>query len=152
KVLGVVTPLTALQWNDNLVTSPTGDVTQSVAGKILAGALARTKSPAGIKARSADGLATVARYNAIPADARVIANPKYTDFLLYDNQNNIREPLLAVFPDKRHAQMIVRLLGNESIKQEGKAADYITEQAKALHFPNTQITTTGAPALLENLN
>jgi hydrophobe/amphiphile efflux-3 (HAE3) family protein len=152
KVLGVVTPLTALQWNDNLVTSPSGDVTKSVAGQILAGALARTKSPAGIQARSTDGLATVARYNAIPANARVIANPKYTDFLLYDNQNKIREPLLPVFPDKTHAQMIVRLLGNESIKDEGKAADYITAQAKSLHFEHATIVTTGAPSLLENLN
>ena len=35
----------------------------------------------------------------------------------------IRTPLLPFFPDARHAQMVVRLLGNESIKDEGKAAD-----------------------------
>ncbi len=47
KVLNVVTPLTALQWNDNLVKGPKGDVTQSVAGKILAADLTRDTSKAG---------------------------------------------------------------------------------------------------------
>src|SRR5947209_6175107 len=41
--LDVVTPLTALRWNDNLVKGPNGDVTQSVAGKLLASALTREK-------------------------------------------------------------------------------------------------------------
>ena len=48
--------------------------------------------------------------------------------------------------------MVVRLLGNQSIKDEGKTADLVTAAAKQLHFDNAQITTTGAPALLENLN
>jgi hydrophobe/amphiphile efflux-3 (HAE3) family protein len=157
QALNVVTPLTALQWNDSLVKGPNGDVTQSVAGKILTADLSRDPSKAGQAARSASALATVARINAIPVAQRTLDNPKYLDFLLYDNpQPNdpkpIRTPLLPFFPDARHAQMVVRLLGNESIKQEGKTADLVTAQAKSLHFPGAQITTTGAPSLLENLN
>jgi uncharacterized protein len=157
KVLNVVTPLTALQWNDNLVQGPHGDVTQSVAGRILAGDLTREKSKSGQAARNVSALATIARINAVPAAQRTIDNSKYLDFLLYDNPQPhnpapIRTALLPFFPDARHAQMVVRLLGNESIKDEGRAADFITATAKSLHFNHAQITTTGAPALLENLN
>ena len=40
-VLNVVSPLTALQFDDELVKSPSGDPTQSVAGKALLGAAER---------------------------------------------------------------------------------------------------------------
>jgi hydrophobe/amphiphile efflux-3 (HAE3) family protein len=157
QVLSVVTPLTALQWNDNLVRSPSGDITQSVAGKILATDITRDTSKKGKAARTASGFATITRINKIPPAQRSLDNPKYVDFLLYDNPvpgnaKPIRSPLLPFFPDARHAQMVVRLLGNESIKQEGKTADLVTAEAKTLHFDHAQITTTGAPALLESLN
>ena len=157
QVLNVVTPLTALQWNNSLVKSPSGDITQSVAGKILAADLARAKSASAQAVRSKSALATIARLNEIPVAQRTLDNPKYIDFLLYDNPlpqqaKPIRTPLLPFFPDARHAQMVVRLLGNESIKAEGKTADLVTAQAKTLHFDHAQVTTTGAPALLENLN
>ncbi|HEY5011765.1 MAG TPA: MMPL family transporter [Acidimicrobiia bacterium] len=156
-VLSVVTPLTALQWNDNLVKGPNGDVTQSVAGKILAADLGREKSRAGQAARYGASVTTINRLGAIPVATRTLDDPKYLDFLLYDNPlpNNptpIRTPLLPFFPDARHAQMVVRLLGNESIKQEGKTADLVTATTKSLHFDHATVTTTGAPALLENLN
>ncbi len=157
QALNAVTPLTALQWNDSLVKGPKGDVTQSVAGKILTADLTRDPSAKGRAARNASAIATITRINAIPVAQRTLDNPKYLEFLLYDNPqpNNpkpIRTPLLPFFPDARHAQMVVRLLGNESIKQEGKTADLVTAEAKALHFDHAQITTTGAPSLLENLN
>ncbi|MDQ1381123.1 MAG: uncharacterized protein QOJ71_1842 [Actinomycetota bacterium] len=157
KVLGVVSPLTALQWNHNLVRGPNGDVTRSVAGKILASDLTREKSKTGLAARNASAVQTITRINAIPVGQRTITNPKYLDFLLYDNplpntKKPIRQPLLAVFPDDRHAQMVVRLFGNGSIKDEGKAADFVTATASSLHFDHAHIITTGAPALLQNLN
>jgi hydrophobe/amphiphile efflux-3 (HAE3) family protein len=160
KVAGVVTPLTALQWNDRLIQSPSGDPTQSIAGKILFSAIQRTKDPKAVAKRTVDGLKTVTRLSAIPVDQRRISNPKYLKVLLYDNTHHIREPLLPFFPstpgvsnDNTHAQMVVRLLGNESIKQEGEAADVVQQAVKQnLHFANATITTTGAPKLLQNLN
>jgi uncharacterized protein len=157
QALNVVTPLTALQWNDSLVKGPNGDVTQSVAGKILTADLSRDPSTKGKAARNASALATITRINAIPVAQRTIDNPAYLDFLLYDNPTPgdpkpIRVPLRPFFPDARHAQMVVRLLGNESIKDEGKTADLVTAETKSMHFGHAQITTTGAPALLENLN
>jgi hydrophobe/amphiphile efflux-3 (HAE3) family protein len=157
RVLNTVTPLTAMQWNDQLVKGPNGDVTQSVAGKLLTADLTRDPSKKGQAARSASALATVQRINAIPGAQRVLTNPKYIDFLLYDNPlpgnpKPIRTPLLPFFPDARHAQMVVRLQGNQSIKDEGKAADLITATANQMHFDHASMVTTGAPALLENLN
>jgi len=160
KVLNVVTPLTALQWNDRLIQSPSGDPTQSVAGKILFGGIQRATGAKAKAERTADGLRTVTRLSAIPVAQRKINNPKYLHVLLYDNTGHIREPLLPFFPsapgarvDNTHAQMVVRLLGNQSIKQEGDAADVVQQAVKDnLHFANATITTTGAPKLLQNLN
>ena len=44
-IANVVSPLTALEYDDTLVRSPSGDPTQSVAAKILLGAAARAKTP-----------------------------------------------------------------------------------------------------------
>jgi uncharacterized protein len=151
-VVSVVTPLTALQFNDALVRSPNGDPTQSVAGKILLATTARDKSAAGQKARGADSVTTLTRLTKIPADQRTLDNPEYVDFLLHDNTGAIRKPLIANFPSERHAQIVYRLPGNLSISDEGKAADHITEVANSLHFPNATMVTTGAPKLLQNLN
>ncbi len=150
--ISVVTPLTALQFNDALVRSPNGDPTQSVAGKILLDDTTRDKTKKGQALRSADSVKTLTRLNAVPAAQRTLTNQTYVDFLLHDNQGKIRTPLLANFPDDRHAQIVSRLPGNESIKDEGRDSVFITAQARQLHLPHATIVTTGAPALLKNLN
>ncbi|MCU1430617.1 MAG: hypothetical protein JWL83_4617 [Actinomycetia bacterium] len=150
--VSVVTPLTALEFNDALVRSPSGDPTKSVAGRVLLDATARDKSTAGAKARGADALTTLTRLNAVPPAQRVLTNPKFIDFLLHDNQGKIRKPLQANFPDERHAQIVTRLPGNASIEVEGKAADYTTTVANAMKLDHTSIITTGAPELLKNVN
>jgi len=153
KVHNVVSALTALEWNDNLIKSPSGSATDSVAGKILLSGLNREPSVKGKALRQADATKTLARLGAIPPAARVIGNPRYLNFLLYDNTNAIRKPLLAFIPDSRHAMMVTRMKGNESITQEGSAADYVQQVSKQyLEFPNSQTTATGASKLLENLN
>src|SRR5262249_44362682 len=84
--VSVVTPLTALEFTDGLVRSPSGDPTQSVAGKILLSSQSRDPSPAGVAARTKDNLTTLNRLNAIPVAERTVDNPAYVDFLLHDNQ------------------------------------------------------------------
>jgi uncharacterized protein len=148
----VVSPLNALEFNDALVTSPNGDPTQSPAGKILLAATEAEKSAKGKELRNADALKTLTRLNAIPPAQRTLDNPDYVKFLLYDNTGHIRKPLLANFPDPQHAQMVTRLHGNQSIDEEGSAADFTTAAAKQLHFDNASIVTTGAPELLKNVN
>jgi uncharacterized protein len=151
-IVNVVSPLTALQFNDALVTSPTGDPTQSPAGKILLADTARDKTPAGQAARNNDAVKTLTRLNAVPPAQRTLDNQAYVDFLLHDNQGNIRAPLLANFPDDTHAQIVTRLPGNASIKDEGASADFVKAQTAKLHFPNATMVTTGAPVLLQNVN
>ena len=152
EIVNVVTPVTAMRFNDALVASPTGDPTQSVAGKALLGATAREPSAEGKAARTADAGVTLSRISAVPIAERTLDNPAYVELLLYDNQGNIRKPLLANFPDDRHAQMVVRLPGNASIKDEGQSADTVKAEAAKLKFENASIITTGAPVLLQNIN
>jgi hypothetical protein len=151
-IVSVVSPVTALKFTDALVSSPNGDPTQSVAGKILLAAQARDPSAAGVKARTADNIKTLTRLGAIPPAERTLDNPAYVDFLLHDNQGNIRAALRSNFPDDRHAQMVVRLPGNASIKDEGKVSEFVQSTMKPVEFANASIVTTGAPVLLKDIN
>jgi hydrophobe/amphiphile efflux-3 (HAE3) family protein len=152
EIINTVTPLTALKFNDALVTGPNGDPTQGVAGKILLDGVARETDPAAKEARNKDAVTTLTRISSIPADERTLDNPDYVEFLLHDNQGGIRKPLLANFPDDRHAQIITRLPGNASIEDEGRAAVLVQDEANKLKFDNASIVTTGAPMLLKNVN
>lgn len=151
-VFGIVSPRTALEFTDKLVASPSGNPTDSVAGKILLGATGRDPSAAGKAARSASAVTTLNRLTAIPVDQRVLTNRAYVDFLLHDNDGSIRKALRPFFPDDRHAQMIVRLPGNQDIKDEGTAADFVTATTSDLSFADATVTTTGAPVLLKDIN
>jgi uncharacterized protein len=151
-LFGVVSPRTALQFTDALVQSPSGNPAESVAGKLLLGATARDPSPEGKAARSASSIQTLQRVNAVPAPQRVVGDPAWTDFLLHDNAGEIRKSLRPFFPDERHAQMVVRLPGNESIEVEGEAADAVLAATADLEFDGATVTTTGAPVLLKDIN
>ena len=152
KLFGVVSPVTALTFTDRLVQSPSGNPAESVAGKILLGATARDPSPEGKAARSASSVETLQRINAIPPERRFIGDPEWVDFLLHDNEGDIRKSLRPFFPDEGHAQMVVRLPGNQSIEEEGEAADVVVEATADLAFEGAEVTTTGAPILLKDIN
>ena len=124
KVVNVVSPLTALQFNDALVQRP-GRATRPRASPARSCSPRRPRdpSPEGQAARTADAGDDARRASARSRSPSARSTtPTYVDFLLHDNQGNIRKPLLANFPDDRHAQIITRLPGNASIKDEGKAA------------------------------
>ncbi|MEZ5144641.1 MAG: MMPL family transporter [Acidimicrobiales bacterium] len=149
---GVITPKEALVWSDRLVQSPDGNPTNSIAGKALLAALNNDPSPEGKAARTADTAKTLERLNAIPADQRNLTNPVWVDFLIHDNQGEIRKPLRAVFTDDTHAQIVVRLKGNASIETEGKGADLVTQVMQSNDLANATTTVTGAPVLLKEIN
>jgi hydrophobe/amphiphile efflux-3 (HAE3) family protein len=153
QVHGVITPLTALEFDDALVASPDGDPTHSIAGAALQRALESEEpgSPAA-EARFADASTTLERLDAVPEAERTLDNPDWVNLLLYDNQGDIRISLRPFFPDPQHAQVIVRLLGNEDIETEGAAAQLVEDEAAKLDLPNTAIVTTGAPVLLRDIN
>jgi uncharacterized protein len=148
----VVTPLTALQFTQNLALSDTGDPTQSVAGQALLSAREREPDPASQEVRAADAVTTLQRLNAIPEDQRTFENPEWIRFLLYDNRDEIRKSLRPFFPDETHAQMVTRLVGNASLEGEGAASEDVQRITLAEPFERADVTSTGAPVLLKDLN
>jgi hydrophobe/amphiphile efflux-3 (HAE3) family protein len=155
-VLSVITPLTALDFSNRLVSSPSGDLTKSIAGGAQLAAVTEASAKgdaASAAARTTDSVTTLARANAVPPDQRTLSNPAWVKFLLYDNQGHIRDALVPFFADTTHAQAITRLNGNESIDVEGKTATDIQKQSDShLQFPNSSTVTTGASILLRDIN
>jgi uncharacterized protein len=148
----VVTPLTALQFTQNLAVSDTGDPTQSVAGQALLNAREREPDPAAQEVRAADAVATLQRLNAVPEDQRTFENPEWISLLLFDNRGEIRKSLRPFFPDESHAQLVTRLVGNASLEDEGTASERVQDITLAEPFENADVTSTGAPVLLKDLN
>ena len=151
-VEAVVTPLTALQFTQNLAVSDSGDPTQSVAGQALLGAREREPDPAAKQVRLADAARTLERLSAVPEDQRTFENPDWIRLLLYDNRGEIRKSLRPFFPDETHAQLVTRLVGNASLEDEGVASDEVQRITLAEPFENAEVTSTGAPVLLKDLN
>jgi uncharacterized protein len=151
-ILGVISPRTVLEFSDNLVQSPSGDPTQSVAGRALLAATARDPSQEGQAARGVDARTTIQRLNAVPADQRTLQNPAWVDFLLYNNQGEVRAALRTFIIDDTHAQIVTRLVGNASITEEGAASDHVVATGDRLKFDNASVITTGAPVLLKDIN
>lgn len=126
-------------------------ITDSVAGKALLRALAEDPSAQGRKARAADSGETLRRVGEVkgPHD---LSNPEWVKFLLYNNAGDIRMPLLTFFPDANHAQIIVRLDGNQPLDEQSASADFVTETVAKYSFDNASTLTTGAPSLLQSIN
>jgi uncharacterized protein len=151
-VVAVVSPLTALQFTQNMVSSESGDVTQSVAGQALLNARERDPDPASQARRLDDAATTLARISAFTPEQQTFDNPDWVRFLLYDNQGQIRKSLRPFFPDESHAQTVTRLVGNADIEQEGAASERVMDVVGGEDWEGTVVTTTGAPVLLKELN
>ena len=156
-VLSVVTPATALQFTQNIVTTApdgqiTEDVTASVAGIALLGAREREPDEAAKAIRLEDASATLARLNEVPVEERTFDNPAWVEFLLLDNRGEIRKALRPFFPDLTHAQLVTRLTGNADIEEEGAASEAVVAAVQGQDFENASVLTTGAPVLLKDIN
>lgn len=150
-VVTVISPLTALEFTQNLVSSASGDVTESVAGQALLGARERDPDPDAQTVRLDDSVTTLERISAVTGE-RTLENPEWVEFLLFDNRGEIRKSLRPAFPDEGHAQLLARLEGNASLEDEGTAADRVMAVVQAEPFENASTVTTGAPVLLKDLN
>ena len=153
-VFSVISPLTALEFTQNMVTGPPDarvGVTESPAGLALLGARERDTDPESSAIRLEDSLTTLERINAVQGE-QSFDNPEWIQFLLFDNQGEIRLSLRPFFPDENHAQIISRLEGNASLEDEGAAADLVTAVVQAEPFENASTVTTGAAVLLKDLN
>ena len=74
------------------------------------------------------------------------------DFLVHDATGAVRPTLRSVFPDPRHAVMVVRLGGDLSIDQQGAAADRVVSLVDASHFESVHAIATGTPLLVKQIN
>ncbi len=163
-----IDPLLALEYSNSLITQkwvPGEDggagtvtdapITEAVAGAALLDALARDGSDAGTQARSADSTTTLARVGAVEGP-HTLENPEWVRFLLYDNRGpedgNIRKALQTFFPDRTHAQLIVRLEGNQALDEQSASADFVQQTVAKYDFDRATTLTTGAPSLLQNIN
>jgi len=165
-VLGVITPLTALQFTNDIVSPRSGDdPLTSVVATILLGAQAQAAAAgdtASADARLSDSGTTLSRLNAIPAAERTIDNPEWAEFLLTDNTGEIRKALRPFFPPRPGteptldnvgaAQMITRLVGNASIEAEGAAAEAVLAATTTTDIEGFDLLSTGAPVLLKDIN
>ena len=154
-VLGVISPLTALEFSTRLVTAQSGNPFDAIASRALlhaqevANEIGDTESAA---AREADLAVTAGRLLAIPPDQQRLDNPAWVEFLLYDNEGEIRLALRPFFPNESTALMITRLGGNQSIEDEGSTSDAVVGAAAELELSNASTLTTGAPVLLKDIN
>ena len=161
QIVGVLAPTTILTFSSSLVTEqvvdgrgvPAADITKSIAGASLLRATAVDPTASGKAARGKDAITTLNREAAVTG-AKTLTNPAWVKFLLYNNTPTptIRLPLRTFFPDTHHAEIIVRLKGNQPLDAQSASADYVTQTAANYHFSNATTLTTGAPALLENIN
>lgn len=159
-----IDPLLSLEYSNALITkkwlpsedgeggtAEDADITQATAGAALLQALANDPTAAGKKARGEDSATTLTRVAAVEGP-KTLANPEWVKFLLYDNQGEIRNALKTFFPDEHHAQLIVRLDGNQALDDQSDSADFVSQTVAKYDFDNATTLTTGAPSLLQNIN
>lgn len=161
-VLATATPLSAMDWNQALVAAAPGssDPSSSVAGKILLAATRRESDPAKQTIRLGDAASTLKRLS--DAGTQSYDNRNWLEFLLLDNQGNVREAIRPFFPtppgvtptfaNATRAQMVVRFEGNQTTQQEGAATVAVDRAVRRVSFDGFTTSTTGAPALLKDIN
>jgi uncharacterized protein len=183
-VKAIVTPLTALEFSNNLIQrsfdapddeTPAASPLDTIAATILADAIEREDSEEAVAVREEDrnrtscrllgftpldpegecdepGFATEPGSIEVDQELATLDNPDWVNFLLFDNQGEIRRSLQSFFPDTGHAQMIVRLQGNADLETEGATAVAIQEAWAERDIEGAELTVTGAPVLLKDIN
>lgn len=159
-IRSVVSPLTALQWTENLVNT-------GIATEILSDAIEREPDPAGVEARNESLLVTATR--AANAGERTFENPDWVRFLLFENigftlnddgtvtpppddELVIRQSLRGFIPDARHALLGAVLVGNATLDELAAGNDVVFDAMEGLEFENAAVTITGTPTFLKDIN
>ncbi len=166
---GVITPLLILelaktQIEERMVAQPL----KLASDQDAADAAARAQSVArGETSAQQDAAAAAARqrvadeFNAeFGADARrflevgdrTLDNPKFVEFVLYGADGKLRPELSGIFPDDRHALMVVRLKGNLSIDDGSEVAAGLVKQSEGYHFDGVTMLVSGPPLLIKEIN
>ncbi len=159
-VQSVVSPLTLLQWTQDLIV-------KGVASEIISRTIQREPDEAAASLRRDDAVITTMRLGA--AGDQTMDNAAWVKFLVFgndgytidaqqqlvapaDSELAVRKALRAFIPDARHAVLAAVLVGNAPLDQlaQGSAAvhDVLDDRA----FDNAAVTITGTPTFLTDIN
>ena len=159
-VSSVVSPLTLLQWTQDLII-------KGVASEIIARTIQRDADPAAQAIRQQDALITTLRLGA--AGDQSMDNPDWVKFLVFGNDGYtvdagkklaappdsslvVRKPLQAFIPDARHAVLAAVLVGNAPLDQLAKGSSAVQDAVRGHTFTNATVTITGTPTFLTDIN
>ncbi|HEY7626934.1 MAG TPA: MMPL family transporter, partial [Ilumatobacteraceae bacterium] len=159
-VQGVVSPLTLLQWTQDLIT-------KNVALQIIARTMEREPNADLVALRQKDFAITNARQAA--AGAQDMNNPDWIKFLEFGNDNFeldaagklivpsddkliVRHALRAFIPNNTHAILAGILVGNASLDQLATGSDVVQKAVSNKTFENATVTITGTPTFLTDIN
>lgn len=83
---------------------------------------------------------------------RSLDNPRFVDFLLFDAEGGVRPDLRGVFPDPRHALMVVRLGGNMTMDEQSRVAGEVVDLVRAQPWQGFEVVPSGPAVLIKEIN
>ena len=81
-----------------------------------------------------------------------LTNPAFVDFVLFEENGEIRRELRGVIMNPQTALMIVRLDGNLSIDEQSSAAGKVVDLVEERDWENLEVTPSGPAVLLKEIN
>ena len=159
-VQSVVSPLTLLQWTQDLIT-------KGVASEIISRTIQREPDADAAVIRQQDTVITTLRLGA--AGKQDMGDPAWVKFLVFgndgysidaqkklvpppDSQLVVRKPLQAFIPDARHAVMAAVLVGNAPLDTLAKGSSDVHDVLRDRTFENANVVITGTPTFLTDIN
>jgi hydrophobe/amphiphile efflux-3 (HAE3) family protein len=79
-------------------------------------------------------------------------NPAFVDFIVFDENGEVRPELRNVITDPQHSLMVVRLAGNMSIDEQAAAAGQIVKVVQATKFEGLEVMSSGPAILIKEIN
>lgn len=86
------------------------------------------------------------------AGEQSLDNPAFVDFLIYGPDGDIRPAMGDNFLDDRHALLVVRLPGNATIEDQGRAVDVVDDVVADHPVPGAEVVASGPSVLLAEIN
>ena len=129
-----------------------------IAGPLMLGALERDQAAAADQA-ARDAL-QAAFESRTAADAerlgavgeRSFDNPRYVDFLLFDERGKVRAANAGAFPDAGHALLVAHLRGNMSLEAQGVAVGDVERAVRDHPLDGIGTMVTGTATLTDEVN
>src|SRR4051794_18969078 len=159
-IQSVVSPLTVLEWTEDLITKGLGS-------EIVARTIQREPDPNKAAIRQQDATITTLRLGA--AGQQDFGNPDWVKFLICgndgfpldaknklvsppDSELVVRKPLQTFIPDPRHAILAAVLVGNASLDTLSEGSSAVQDVMHDPTFEKATATVTRTPTFLTDIN